>query len=88
MLALIQFYYSSWQKVEQAVVCTQIFLFLLPLQDIINGSFVGTAAHCSGALIPVHFDVRKVNVESGVVMYCIWVEFHLGKIAMPVDESK
>eukprot|EP00118_Oscarella_pearsei_P026627 m.310191 g.310191 ORF g.310191 m.310191 type:complete len:1075 (+) comp50132_c0_seq1:55-3279(+) len=41
--------------------------------NVLEGSFVGYGKHKDGLTIPVVFDVKRVDLDGGGFIYCVWV---------------
>lgn len=44
-----------------------------PVQPICEGSFVGRARHKDGSLLGIVFQVKKIELNDGRVLYCAWI---------------
>ncbi|XP_044184545.1 PAS domain-containing serine/threonine-protein kinase-like isoform X1 [Acropora millepora] len=44
-----------------------------PHQPVCEGSFVGKARHKDGSLLGIIFQVKKMELNSGQVLYCAWI---------------
>lgn len=72
----------QWQNKNNVVATGDMGTFqenLSPLDENVDGDFAGVCQHKDGSLIAINFSVNPMHLETGELMFCLWVSQDLDK---------